>query len=242
MEKSSLRGKKVWITGASRGIGAAIARKLRETEATLILSSSSSDTMKKVMPEFAEYPKVFFLPFDIKSENDIKRIYQKIKASMDGVDILINNAGIGIFGSFQKMSVEDFDKMNDANYRSVFLLMKTVLDDMIEKQSGGIINILSVAIKTALPGSSLYAATKSAVLAMDASLRVEVRDKGIKIVDVFPGATATEIWDEKVREKFADRMMRAEDVAEAVSKVVELCVNDKLMVEEIVLRPQGGDL
>lgn len=237
-----LSTKKIWITGASRGIGLAIARKLKETGASLILSSSNTRTMKNIMHEFAEYPKVFFLPFDLTSESEFNRIYEKINLTLENVDILINNAGIATFKPFTEFTLDEFDKMNAVNYRSIFLSSQAVLPEMINRKNGLIINILSAVVKKVFLNSSIYSATKSAVLAMDSVLREEVRDKGIKIVDVMPGATETDIWDKESRDKFSDKMMQPEDVAESIIKIIELSQNKRLMAEEFVLRPQWGDL
>ncbi|MFC2130766.1 SDR family oxidoreductase [Bacteroidota bacterium] len=242
MENKSLSNKKIWITGASKGIGASIARKLTKTGATLILSSSSTESLRKIMPEFAEYPKVFFMPFDLKSEEEAKRMYEKIHITLERVDILINNAGSGKFAPFTELTSEDMNDMIDTNFKGLFYMTKLILPGMIKEKSGTIINILSVVLKKVFSGSSLYAASKAAVLAMDRSLREEVRQYGIKIVDIFPGATETDIWKPAQREKHGHRMMQPDDVAEAIVNIIDLAMNDRLMVEEIVLRPQGGDL
>ncbi len=242
MLENTLKDKIIWITGSGKGIGSALARKLRQTGATLILSSTNQKSMKKIMPEFAEYPKVFFLPFDLRSEEQINRTFEKIKLTLGQVDILINNAGTGKFAPFVDLTVEDMSNMFDTNFKGLFILTKKILPGMLERKTGVIINILSVVLKKIFVGSSLYAASKAAVLAMDRSLREEVRREGIKIIDVFPGATETDIWTEKQREKHGARMMQPEDVADAIVNIINLSINDRLMVEEIVLRPQGGDL
>ncbi|MFH1049869.1 MAG: SDR family oxidoreductase [bacterium] len=242
MNENALNNKIIWLTGAGKGIGAALARKLTRTGATLILSSSSSESLKKIMPEFAKYPKVFFLPFNLRSEEQINRTFEKINLSLRKVDILINNAGTGKFAPFVDLTVDDMNNMLDTNFKGLFILTKHVLPGMLERKSGVIINILSVVLKKIFVGSSIYAASKAAILAMDRSLREEVRGDGIKIIDVFPGATETEIWTERQREKHGARMMQPEDVADAIVNVINLALNDRLMVEEIVLRPQGGDL
>jgi 3-oxoacyl-[acyl-carrier protein] reductase len=242
MEVTDLKNKNVWITGANRGIGAALARKLTKTGATLILSSSSTESMRKIMPEFVEYPKVFFMPFDLRSEDEAKRMYEKINITLEKVDILINNAGYGKFANFTDLSSEEMNNMIDTNFKGLYYMTKLVLPDMIKEKNGIIINILSVVLKKIFTGSSIYAASKAAVLAMDRSLREEVRKDGIKIVDIFPGATETDIWTDKQREKFGQRMMQPEDVADGIIKVIDLAMNKRLMIEEIVLRPQGGDL
>lgn len=242
MNNETLQNKVIWITGAAKGIGKAIADNLKPTGATLILSSSSHESIKKIMPDFAQYPKVFFFPFDLRSQEAITRTFQKINLSIGKIDFLINNAGIGKFAPFTELSTDDMNNMFDVNFKGLFLLTKLTLPKMIEQKNGVIINILSVVLKKVFTGSSLYAASKAAVLAMDRSLREEVRSSGIKIIDVFPGATETDIWTKKQREKYSSRMMQPNDVAEAIIKIMVLALNNRLMIEEIVLRPQGGDL
>lgn len=242
MNNDILKDKVIWITGAAKGIGEAIAKNLMNSGATLILSSSNNESMKKIMPDFAKYPKVFFFPFDLRSEEQISRTFQKIDLSIGKVDFLINNAGTGKFAPFTELTISDMNNMFDVNFRGTYLLTKLVLPKMLEQKSGTIINILSVVVKKVFTGSSIYSASKAAVLAMDRSLREEVRGSGIKIIDVFPGATETEIWTEKQREKYGSKMMQPKDVADSIMKILELSINNRLMVEEIVLRPQGGDL
>lgn len=242
MNNEIFNNKVIWITGAAKGIGKAIAENLRPTGATLLLSSSSNDSIKKIMPDFAKYQKVFFFPFDLRSEEAINRAFQKINLSIGKIDFLINNAGVGKFAPFTELSSEDMSNMFDVNFKGLFHLTKLTLPKMIEQKSGVIINVLSVVLKKVFTGSSLYAASKAAVLAMDRSIREEVRSHGIKIIDVLPGATETDIWTDRQREKYASRMMQPQDVADAIIKIMELALNNRLMIEEIVLRPQGGDL
>jgi len=242
MSENNFNNKTIWLTGASKGIGAALAKKLSQTDATLILSSSNHESLKNIMKELAENPKIFFFPFDLRSIEQINKTYAKIRQTLGPIDILINNAGIGKFAPLIDLAVEDMNNMLDTNFKGLFMLTKNVLPEMIEKKSGIILNILSVVLKKVFTGSSLYAASKAAVLAMDRSLREEVRKNGIKIIDVFPGATETDIWTEHQKEKYGPKMMQPEDVADAIFEVLHLAMNNRLMVEEIVLRPQDGDL
>jgi 3-oxoacyl-[acyl-carrier protein] reductase len=242
MENNFLNGKVVWITGATKGIGKEIAKKLIGSGAKLVLSGSSPQSIKKILDEYNEYSNIFFMPFDLKNSNQIEIVAKKVQAAFGSIDILINNAGIGKFAPFTQLNEEDFDNTMSINLKAPFLLMKQVLPDMLEKKNGTIINILSVVANKPFKNSSIYAASKAALLAMDRSLREEVRSEGIKIIDVLPGATATDIWLPEQLEKYSNRMMKPEDVAEAVVKIIELAMNKRSMVEEISLRPQWGDL
>lgn len=233
---------KIWIIGASRGIGAAIARNLSETGATLFLSSRSSETLKKIADELSGNAKVFAFPVDASDETQVSKTYEKIKAVFGSPDVVINNAGIGIFKNLIDIDYEEFDRMIDVNLKGVFNACKATLPDMIERRKGTIININSISTKTTFVNSSVYSATKAGALAMSRALREEVRDKGIKIVDIFPGATNTDIWKAELREKFSDDMIKPEEIAETVRRALELSTIDGMMVEEISVRPQGGDL
>ena len=242
MTKRSLSEMNIWINGASRGIGAALVEKLADSGAKLILSASSSDSFKEMAPEYAENDNVFFFPCDIRNEKEVEKFMAQAEAVTGGIDILVNNAGIGKFAQLKDFSLEDFDEMSRVNFRGIFLTTQSVLPKMLEKNFGVIINILSVVVKKPFTYSSIYGATKSAIHGLSASLREEVRDNGIKVIEVYPGATATEIWDKKVLDEQGERMMPPEDVAAAIYNTIDLSLRDKMMIEEIQLRPQGGDL
>ncbi|MFA6571539.1 MAG: SDR family oxidoreductase [Bacteroidota bacterium] len=242
METISLKKKVIWITGASKGIGAAIAHRLSDTGATLILSSSSENSFTKLKAEFASNNNIYFFPFNLGDENEAKLCFEKIQNQFGGVDILINNAGVVSFLSLLKTPLEVFNEIMNVNLRGAFLCIQSVLPDMLEKKSGIILNIVSVvAIKT-FRNNSIYSASKAGLLAMSRSLREEVRGQGIKVVDILPGATETEAWSEEDREKFHELVMQPDDVAETVYNALLLSQNDRLHLEEIRVRPQKGDL
>jgi short-subunit dehydrogenase len=138
--------------------------------------------------------------------------------------------------------LEDFDNILAVNLRGPFLTMKAVINGMIERKSGIIININSVAAKKTFTNSTAYSASKAGLLAMTSSLREEVRQYGIKIIDILPGATDTDIWSDKAREKYSHRMMQAGDVADSIMSILKLALNERIMPEEITLRPTLGDL
>jgi 3-oxoacyl-[acyl-carrier protein] reductase len=238
----SLTGKSIWITGASRGIGLAVTRRLVKCSVKLALSSSSQVTLLPLVKEFADNANTLFFPCDLKDPEAITSVYQKIYSAQGGPDILINNAGIAKFAPMKDISLEDFDNIIGVNLRGSFLTMKAVIDGMIERKSGIIININSVSAKKTFSNSTAYSASKAGLLALTRSLREEVRQYGIKIIDIFPGATDTDIWSSKAREKYSHRMMKADDIADSLMSVLELALNERIMPEEITLRPTWGDL
>ena len=241
-----LSQKVCWITGAGRGIGAATVKRFIERDA-FVIASSLSDFSKYI--ERGVYSDKFYLienfkylKCDISNKDDVFETYQKIIADFGKVDILINNAGIGLFKSFRDTSVEDFDKIINTNFRGTFLTTKAVIKDMIERKSGIIVNISSMGVVQNFANCSVYNATKSAMLSLSRSLRNEIRNEGIKILDFIPGPTFTDIWDEPSKEMYKSRMMQPEDIATIIADSVAISIKGRLMVEEIIIRPQLGDI
>jgi short-subunit dehydrogenase len=239
---TNIQDKVVWITGASRGIGLAIADRFIEAGAKVILSATKKESFKEILPKYAKHDKVLFFPCDITQHQQIHEVVTKIKLAMGRIDILINNAGIAKFKPFNEITNEMFDQMNDVNYKGTFYCTKAVLPDMLGRKNGIIVNILSGAAKKAFENSSVYSATKAAVLSMSNSLRKEVRKEGISIINIFPGATETDVWNPKVRQELKHKMMQPEDVADATFSSIINSLNGRTMVEEVLVRPQGGDL
>lgn len=233
-----------WITGANKGIGKAIAIRLINEfyKSKFILSSSSKETIKNLINEIGMNKNVYFFPFDLRDKESIDQTYDKIHNSIGEVDCLINNAGVGRFAPMLELNEDDLDFTFDINFKAPFFLIKKVLPNMVKKKSGAIINILSVVVRKSFPNSSIYSASKSALLALTNSLRQEVRKDGIKIINVMPGATETDIWHPRQREKYSSLMMQPDDVADVIVSQIKLLSNERLHIEEIVIRPQNGDL
>lgn len=242
MSQLELKDKTVWITGASRGIGLAIAKILNLHGCRIILSARALDRPEKILYEFNHPANVELMPCDISSEKDVAEVYMKILNLSGKVDILINNAGVTKFDSFQNSTTENFDEIMGINLRGTFLCTKAVIDSMVSDKKGIILNIISVAAIKTFRNSSLYAASKAGVLAMSRGLREEVRRDGVKVIDILPGATHTDIWDKESLQKYGEKMMHPDAIANVVFETIKLCLDDKLLIEEIVLRPQGGDL
>ena len=231
----------VWVTGASRGIGAAIARAFAAIGAHVVLSGRNVADLRCNARKIGLLgQKASFIRCDVSFEDSVLRAHKSIVTLYGAVDVLVNNAGVTRFKSFEKTSVGDFDALLATNLRGTFLCTKSVLPAMLKRRAGVVINIISVAATTTFENSSAYAASKAGVLAMSRGLRSEVRKKGVRVIDILPGAVETKMWDSAERKKYHERMMQPEDVADVV--VSAFRQRKRILAEEIVIRPLEGDL
>ncbi len=229
----------VWITGASSGIGRAVAELLSQHDYRLILSSRNKQNLSKLQEDIAGGGKSIILPLDISNSGSIENSIKAIGKD-DNIQCLINNAGVTSFQSAESDSIEEIENIISTNLLGSIHMIKAVLPGMIAQKSGLIINILSVAALKVFTNSSAYAASKAGLLAYTNVLREEVREHNIRIVNILPGATKTAIWPAKTLNEFSHRMMSPSEIASVVLNVIE--TNGTMVQEEIVLRPLGGDL
>ena len=175
---------------------------------------------------------------DVRHHNDVQNLVDQVKDTWGPIDILINNAGIGIFKKVLDISEDDWDAMMETNLKSAFLCSQAVLPDMLERQAGKIINIVSVAGKQAYGNGGGYCASKFGLRGFTDVLRLETREHGIQVTAIYPGATSTAIWDGA--DVDFSIMITQDDVAQTILSVCQ--AGPSAHIEEVVLRPQGGDL
>lgn len=232
----------VLLTGASQGIGAAIAKTFaRELggRVRLALVARNEKNLAAVARACAKAgATVESFGCDVSDDAAVEEMAAAVAKRFGVVDVLINNAGKFAGGPLLETSVEQFDAMIAANLRSVFLVTRAFVPAMLKRGRGDVFNMSSIAGLQAYPGGGAYGAAKFGVTGLSKVMREEWKDQGIRVCCVHPGATVSPSWagagvpDE--------RMMPAEDVAQAFFEIYRL--SRRTVVEEIVLRPQRGDL
>jgi len=231
----------VLITGASQGIGAAIARvfarELRGVRLALV-ARNMKGLAATARACVALGAKAETFACDVSDEAAVTAMAAAVQARFGGVEVLINNAGKFAGAPFTEMSVADFDRMIAANLSSVFLVSRAFAPGMIARRRGDIFNMSSIAGLVAYPGGAGYSSAKFGVTGLSKVMRAELREKGVRVCCVYPGATVSPSWDGSGVD--AARMMPAADVAQAFFAVYRL--SRRTVVEEIVLRPQRGDV
>lgn len=231
----------VLITGASQGIGAAIAKVFAAEVrgVRLALVARSERKLAAVAAACAkEGARAEVFACDVSDAAAVDALAAAVAQRVGAVDVLINNAGSFAGAPLTEMSVAEFDRMLAVNLRSVFLMSRAFVPAMVARGRGDVFNLGSIAGLVAYPGGAGYSAAKFGVTGLSKVMRAELRDKGVRVCCVYPGATATPTWEGSGIP--AARMMPATDVARALLDAYRL--SRRTVVEEIVLRPQRGDL
>ncbi|MGB9774024.1 MAG: SDR family oxidoreductase [Bacteroidota bacterium] len=231
----------VWVTGASSGIGRSIAESFARIGAQVALSARREGLLEEVAKTiWASGGVCEIFPCDVRSSSCVSDAHEMIVKRLGSVDVLVNNAGINHAKLVTEMSEDQFDDVIATNLRGAFLCAKQVLPSMIEKSRGHIFMISSVAAKTWFHRYGAYSASKAGLAAFASVLREEVRKYGIKVTTIYPGATASEIWAKHTLEKHRQRMMRPEDIGSLVITLYQQ--SHRMLVEDVIVRPIGGDL
>jgi 3-oxoacyl-[acyl-carrier protein] reductase len=230
-----LTGQVAVITGAGRGIGAAIASKLSNLGATAVLcgrTRAALDSCSKAIAEAGGKAEV--VPCDVTSLQSVEAAAKQVEADRGRVDILVNNAGIGGFGGpLHQLAPDAWDQILNTNLRGVYYVVRAFAPTMIRARSGHIINISSLAGKNALPNGAAYAASKWGLNGLSYSLAEELRGHNIRVAVVCPGSTNTELTPHAGKDH--SKMLQPEDVAHAVAMLVTQ--SPQSFVSEILLRP-----
>jgi short-subunit dehydrogenase len=234
-------GMNVIITGASRGLGKAIAEIFAANGHNLYLTSLNEIKLYKALEELmTRFPAATIKakPFDLSKKQPTKDFGKWVLDFEISIDILINNAG-----NFTGANVHDEDegaleKMIETNLYSAYHLTRILVPKMIEQKSGHIFNMSSIAGLKAYPGGGSYSISKFALHGFSVNLREELKQHNIKVTTVFPGAAYTDSWASTGIKK--ERFMEAEDVARMIFAASQL--SPQACVEDIILRPQLGDI
>ena len=172
-----LKNKVAIITGASKGIGKSIAEHYAREGAKLVISARHRESLQKTEEELkSKGAKCTAVVADMTNESDVKNLIKAASDSFGRIDVLVNNAGIGLFKPVSEMTTEEYDRLFNVNMRGTFIASQEVLKYMMEQNDGVIINIASLAGKNAVENGAIYAATKWAMLGFGKSLMLEVRN------------------------------------------------------------------
>lgn len=225
-----LQGKEIFITGASSGIGEKIARKCAEQGANLTLFARRLDKLNDLKDQLEnKHVRINVYKLDVGNTEEIKEIFPKALLEAGTIDVLVNNAGFGVFRRADEVLIDEMEQMFKVNVTGLIACTTEVLPTMIEKKRGHIINIASLAGKIATPKSSVYSATKHAVIGYTNSLRMELADKNIFVTAVNPGPIATNFFEvadvEGTYVKNVQRFMLKPDVV--AEKVVQMMLTPK---------------
>ena len=214
------------ITGASEGIGAAIARRFAGEGARVVLAARSEEKLKALAEELGS-ERALAVPTDVTDAEQVKRLMARTREHFGGLDILVNNAGVGLYASVAEMAWADFEQMWKVNFFGVVRCIREALPDLRERR-GMVVNISSVAGKLAIPYLTGYCASKFALNAFSTGLRMELTQAGVRVVVVCPGTVRTPFHQSAFRsnrlpEVFAQRSrggISAERVAAATLRAV----------------------
>ncbi|PSM17112.1 MULTISPECIES: 3-oxoacyl-[acyl-carrier-protein] reductase [Nitratireductor] len=201
-----LTGRKALITGASGGIGEAVARLLHAQGANVGLHGTRVEKLEALAGELGERVTIF--PADLSDRAAVKALGQKAEAELDGVDILVNNAGITRDGLFVRMSDDDWDAVLEVNLTAVFRLTRELTHPMMRRRFGRIVNITSVVGVTGNPGQANYCASKAGMIGFSKSLAQEVASRNITVNCVAPGFIESAMTG-KLNDKQRDAIMGA---------------------------------
>ena len=226
------------VTGASTGLGQSISLKLALKGYKVVLASRDEEKLNniyKIINKGGGQSQVIVT--DVSKESDIKNLYSKI--DLGKVDVVINNAGFGVFNKVQKISSDEWDNQMNTNLRGAFLMTRYITESMINRKTGKLVFINSVAGINAYPYSSAYVASKFGLRGFTSSLREELREHNIKVISVHPGAIDTPFWNNVNVDFPKDEMMSSDDVAESI--VHAILAPNNVVQEEVVIRRTGGD-
>ena len=230
-----LRGKVALVTGASRGIGKAIAAELGRCGAAVALASRDAAAIAgAAVGVSASGAETLAVPADVSREDQVEELFRRIEAWRGRLDILVNNAGVGSFGPLRDFPVDDLDRMLAVNVRGTFLCSRAALRLMGPRRSGYIVNIASVVGFKGYPDQAGYTASKHGVMGLTKSLAVEAQADGIRVSAILPGGVDTDLVGAARPDLDRSDLMQPEDIARAVLFLLSL--PDRAAIDEIYIR------
>jgi 3-oxoacyl-[acyl-carrier protein] reductase len=214
-----LKGKVIFITGGSKGIGRYTAYRLGKAGAKIIINARGLEALEKTTSEFrAEGIDIDYYQCDVSIEENVKSTVSKVIDKDGKIDILVNNAGVGLNKPADESTAEEYDLVMDVNMRGVFLMTKYIVPHMKKQRQGFILNISSGEGIEASANSSVYGASKFAVRGFTEATAMELKPHNIRVAIMYPGAVNTDFLD--VDDESRKKIIQPEDIAESIYHMV----------------------
>jgi short-subunit dehydrogenase/MoaA/NifB/PqqE/SkfB family radical SAM enzyme len=240
MAKFSFENKNVLITGASGGLGSALAEFLAEMKARLVITSRSEGALKDLLLTLPDNKDLAAIPADLSKPGEAARLAREAIAAVGHIDVLINNAGVGYFALMAEATEENIRRLFEVNTFSPLALIKTLLPEMLKKGGGRLINIVSCAGRVPIPTVGVYGGSKSALAVMANTMRLELQPRGIEVINIYPGTVATAFEENAFREEERSGLCPIEKCGEprvhTAQKILEAAAGSQ---GEVWLEPAG---
>jgi 3-oxoacyl-[acyl-carrier protein] reductase len=229
-----LVGKVALVTGGNRGIGKAIALRLAALGASIAICGRDLATLESTASELRSAEvRVHSQRADVTKSSDVESLIHQTESALGGISILVNNAGMGLFGPAHEKTELEWDTLMNTNLKSLFLVSRSAIPGMIQRKSGDIINISSLAGKNTFAGGGIYCASKWAVQGLSGCMAEDLRGYGIRVGTVCPGSVYTEFSGRGPKDPA--KVLTANDVAHAVAMIATQ--GPQSFLSEIQLRP-----
>jgi len=230
-----LSGQVALVTGGNRGIGKAIALRLAALGSDVAICGRDEPTLRNTAEELRTSGgvRVHSQRADVTHSSDVSSLVQQSEAVLGPVSILVNNAGMGLFGPLHEKTEAEWDTLMNTNLKSMFLVSRAVIPGMIQRKSGDIINISSLAGKSTFAGGAIYCASKWAVQGLSGCMAEDLRVHGIRVSTVCPGSVFTDFSGRGPKEP--SKVLTVNDVAHAVAMIATQ--GPQSFLSEVHLRP-----
>jgi 3-oxoacyl-[acyl-carrier protein] reductase len=236
---AQLQGQVALVTGSSRGIGRGIAEALAQAGAHVALTARDAEALQETQRRIADRGgKASWIAADLAREEEVNALFVRLASEQGRLDVLVNNAGLGLFGPLADFASADFDRLIAVNLKAVFLCCRQAMRLMAPRRRGYIINISSVVGFKGYPNQAVYTATKHGVMGITKSLAVEAQPHGIRVSAVLPGGVDTALAAAGRPDLDRSVLLQPQDIAQAVLYLLSL--SERAAVDEIYIRRRSS--